>query len=104
MGLDYGMHPSGGGSTRNMACVGSGDLMTYELYAESETPGVASTNPIVPIQLNVSTTGSSSANTPGGVGVAAQAVNVPVYGKILAANPAPCPGGYSDSVAITVGY
>lgn len=104
VGLDYGGRPTGGGTVRNMACTGSASLLTYELYAASADPNVASTNPIVPIVINTSTTGSSTANTPGGVGVAGQSVTVPVFGKILSANPASCPGGYTDQVTITIGF
>lgn len=104
VGLDYGQHATNA-TTRNMVCAASASLMSYELYADA-----ARTTPVTPIVIGSSVTGNATASTPGGIGAVSPTdqtvltLHIPIYGKILTAYPAPCPSGYTDSVAIFVGY
>jgi spore coat protein U-like protein len=104
VGLDYGNH-STNTTTRNMVCAADGTLMVYELYADA-----AYSTPITPIVIGSSITGDSTASTPGDTGILSATdltvvtLHIPVYGKILSTYPAPCPSGYTDSVAIVLGY
>jgi spore coat protein U-like protein len=98
LGLGTGQWNPGG--QRRMAAGFGATFLPYKLYVDA-----ANTTEYTDILTGVSgsTTGSATASTPGGVGVAG-GQTFSVYGVIAAGTPKPAPGNYNDNVNINVGY
>lgn len=86
VGLDTGSNASG--STRRMKHASSVSYVTYELYLDASHSTVW---------------GTSGGNLKSGTGTGIQQ-SYSVYGRIPSQSPAPAPGSYSDTIAVTVTY
>lgn len=86
VGLDTGSNSSG--STRRMKHASSASYVAYELYLDSTRSTVW---------------GTSGGNLKSGTGTGSQQSHT-VYGRVPTQSPAPTPGSYSDTVAVTVTY
>ncbi|MDK9697969.1 MAG: spore coat U domain-containing protein [Siculibacillus sp.] len=86
VGLDTGSNASG--STRRMKHASATSYVVYELYLDSTRSTVWST---------------SGGNLKSGTGTGTQQSHT-VYGRVPSQSPAPTPGSYADTVAVTVTY